>query len=281
MRFDLHCHSTASDGKLSPREVVQRVKEAELDIFSLTDHDTIAGYDQLDTLDLPFQLINGIELSCVWSGVAIHIIGLDFEREALSIQAAIARLRRAREERAVILDQKLTAKSMPNVLETARQYCSDMGQIGRPHFAQAMVDLGYVSTVNQAFDRWLGSGKIGDVKTVWPSLFEVVESINEAGGVAVLAHPLRYKMTFSKLKRLITAFKEAGGHAVEVVGQQADASKKAQLVAEVQTLDLAASGGADFHNPEWKWAQIGEIEPLPESLTPVWNLFKRTKIEVK
>jgi 3',5'-nucleoside bisphosphate phosphatase len=279
MKFDLHCHSNASDGKLSPHEVLSRVADAELDLFALTDHDTLKGYSLIKNIEKNVTLVSGIELSTVWAGVAIHIIGLDFDPEHPDILAAIAFLRNAREERAGIIDDRLAKKGMPDTLQGALRYCPDIGQVGRPHFAEYMVEKGYVKSMPEAFDKWLGNGKIGDVKTLWPTLEQTVAGIKGAGGVSVLAHPLRYDLTFSKLRRLVEAFKAAGGEGVEVVGQQAQPEQKRQLIKLIQEEGLAASGGSDFHNPDWAWAQIGKIEPLPDDITPIWSLFKHTQMK--
>lgn len=278
MKFDLHCHSTASDGKLSPQEVLAIVADSGVELFALTDHDTIQGYSAIKDQPRSFTCISGIELSTVWSGVSVHIIGLDFNPGHPAMQEAIEFLRHARAERAYIIDERLAKKGMPGTLQGALTYCPDLGQVGRPHFAEFMLQQGYVKTLNEAFDKWLGNGKIGDVKTGWPSLQQTVGWIKQAGGVAVLAHPLRYDMTFSKMRRLISAFKECGGQAVEVLGQQASPDQKNELIKLVRQEGLAGSGGSDFHNPDWAWAQIGKIEALPKDITPVWALFNHTKI---
>ena len=278
MKFDLHCHSNASDGKLPPSEVLARAAAAELSLFALTDHDTIAGYEEVAEQTHPFTLISGIELSSVWSGVSVHIIGLDFDPKHPAILQAIDGLRHAREVRAHMLDKKLAARGMPNTLQGALQFCPDIGQVGRPHFAEYMVQQGYVQSANKAFDLWLGSGKIGDIKTEWPTMESCVKSIVEAQGVAVLAHPLRYKLTFTKLRRLIDTFAEAGGEAVEVACAQSPGNLQQALCQYVAKSDLAGSGGSDFHSPDWHWAQIGRIDPIPKAIQPVWGRFKRTKV---
>ena len=279
MKFDLHCHSNASDGKLSPEALLERARDAGLSLFAITDHDTLQGYRQVADCRESFQLVSGIELSTVWSGVAIHIVGLDFDPDHPAIQAMIERLREARHERALIIDKRLADRGMPGSLQGALTHCPDIGQVGRPHFAEYLYEQGYVKSVNEAFDKWLGSGKIGDVKTGWPSIAEAVTSITDAGGVAVLAHPLRYKMTFSKLRQLLACFQEAGGQAVEVVGSSMQADKQKQLCKLVQAMQLGASGGSDFHSPDWQWAQIGRLDPLPAGIKPVWQFFQRTNIE--
>lgn len=282
MKIDLHCHSTASDGKLSPEELFHLAEQAELDYFAITDHDTTSGYRQLYKQDAvsssTVALISGIEVSTQWSGVGIHIVGLDFDAHHPAIEQLILTQRAIRESRANIIDARLAANNMQNTLAGALTYCPDIGQVGRPHFAQHMVDMGYVKNIKQAFDRWLGNGKLGDVKSQWPEISEAVDAIISAGGIAVIAHPLRYKMTFTKLRRLSEHFKEVGGQAIEVIGYQASPDKQAQLNKMVADLSLFASAGSDFHDPEWRWSQIGKIAQLPASLPPVWQLFNKSRI---
>jgi hypothetical protein len=278
MKFDLHCHSNASDGKLSPREVLSVVASSDVQLFALTDHDTVQGYTQIKDLDWPFILVSGIELSTVWSGISVHVIGLDFDPEHPAMLEAIDFLRNARAARALVIDERLAKKGMPGTLQGALGFCPDLGQVGRPHFAEFMVQQGYVQSINEAFDRWLGNGKLGDVKTGWPTLEQTIAWIKQAGGVAVLAHPLRYDLTFSKMRRLVGTFRQYGGDAIEVLGQQAQPDQKRELIKLAKAEGLAGSGGSDFHNPEWAWAQIGRIEALPDDITPVWSLFKHTKI---
>ncbi len=275
MKIDLHCHSSASDGKLSPHAVLQLAEQAELDYFALTDHDTIQGVLEILALESPVNVISGVEVSSVWMGIAVHIIGLDFDTDHPEMLSLLEKQRLVREQRALIIDKRLALHGMPNTLEGALTYCPDLGQIGRPHFAQFMVDQGFVKNHKQAFDRWLGAGKIGDVKSDWPDLNTVVAAINASNGLAVLAHPLRYKLTFTKLRRLMTAFQLSGGAAVEVVGHQVSDDKRQRLIQSVAELSLMASGGSDFHDPEWRWAQLGHIPPLPATLTPVWQKFRK------
>ena len=278
MKFDLHSHSTASDGKLAPLAVLQQVEQLGVNLFALTDHDTVSGFLQIKDAAQSVVLVSGIEFSTQWSGLSIHIVGLDFDAAHPAMSQAIAHQRQVREQRAYTIDQRLTREGMPDVLRIALNYCPDIGQIGRPHFAQAMLDLGYVKTMTHAFDKWLGSGKLGDVKSVWPDIATAVEWLHEAGGVAVLAHPLRYKLTFAKLRRLVQYFQEVGGDAVEVVAQQGKLDKQQQLVDLVVSLGLAGSGGSDFHEPDWAWAQLGKVGAMPLGIKPVWELFQHTQV---
>ncbi|MCK5881435.1 MAG: PHP domain-containing protein [Sinobacterium sp.] len=281
MQYDLHCHTTASDGRLSPDELADAVELLELDLFSLTDHDTIDGYlalKQAGRLGVVKQWVSGIEFSCVALKQTIHIVGLDFDETKPAFIQALKEQAGRRLQRGEVIHQRLLKEGLPDVYKEALAFAGSAESLGRPHFARALVDAGACATEQRAFDRWLGNGKIGDVKLHWPELAEVVSWINDAGGVAVLAHPLRYKMTFSKLRQLIDLFDKAGGEGVEVVGQQAAADKLKHLVRTVKAHNLAASGGSDFHDPNWHWAPLGRVNALPDELDPIWSRFKRTVV---
>jgi len=275
-RYDLHNHSTASDGALAPAAVLALAQAAGLDGFALTDHDTLAGFDAVrDTpLAQAVGLISGIELSTQWSGLGVHVVGLDFDADHPILRAAVASQQQVRCERGLLIAERLRKQGLPDCYEGALKYSAGgAGQLGRPHFAQYLVELGRVPTVQAAFDRWLGNGKPADIKQAWPELAQAVEWINQAGGVAVLAHPLKYKLTRTKLRRLVTHFREAGGGAIEVAvaGQQ---PLETALIAKLsQEFGLLASLGTDFHEPGLSWCQIGRLPRLPDGCTGVWTRF--------
>jgi hypothetical protein len=281
MQFDLHCHTTASDGRLTPNELADAVAALDLEVFALTDHDTIDGYAALKAegkLKAAKHWVSGIEFSCVALKQTIHIVGLDFDEQHPGFIQALQVQAQRRRERGEVIAQRLLKLGLPDVYQAALAFAGSAESLGRPHFARALVQANACKNEQQAFDRWLGNGKPGDVKLHWPDLAEVVGWINDAGGVAVLAHPLRYKMTFSKLRQLITQFDQAGGAGVEVVGQQAPADKLKHLVRTVKSHGLAASGGSDFHDPNWHWAPLGKVAALPDELDPIWSRFTRTPI---
>ncbi|MET1078462.1 MAG: PHP domain-containing protein [Pseudomonas sp.] len=278
MTVDLHCHSTASDGALAPALVVARAHERGVRLLALTDHDTLEGLEEAHAAarELGLQLINGIELSCLWGGATIHVLGYAFASQAPALQRAIAELHGGRWLRAEEIDRRLAAKGMPGALEGARAIQQALGDRGnapaRPHFADFLVQQGYVKDRAEAFRKWLGSGKLGDVKQHWPSLEQTLETLTEAGAWISLAHPMQYDFTRSKRRKLIAAFIQAGGHALEVVNGLQPAEQVGSLATLVREFGMLASVGSDFHAPS-DWSELGLYRPLPLDLPPLWARF--------
>lgn len=277
MLYDLHCHSDHSDGELSPEQLVDLARERGVTCLAITDHDTDSGYRRARLYceaesDVP-RLISGIELSCVWRKFSIHVVGLNLNVDHPPYVEALARQAQARERRAETIAHKLQKKSgLPDLLPAARRLAAG-STIGRPHFAAAMLEQGLVSDLNAAFKRYLGAGKCGDVKTEWPELAEVVQWIVEAGGVAVLAHPLKYKMTRTKLRQMLTDFGECGGRAVEVASGSSDTAEVQYVARLARELGLLASAGSDFHGRKMPWNQLGRVAAIPADNPCVWELF--------
>lgn len=272
---DLHTHSLCSDGILRPQALVSRAKMQGVTVLALTDHDSVAGIEeaQLAAQVEGIRLLPGIEFSCLWNGTGIHIVGLNIDPEHPQMQLAIARQAENRETRAVQIGEKLAKVGIPGALAGARRLAGD-AVIGRPHFAQYLIETGRVSSVNAAFKKYLGAGKIGDVKQVWPSITEATGWITAAGGVAVLAHPDKYKMTRTKLCKLIEEFVSIGGQGMEVVsGHQSPAlTRDLRLIAN--KYGLYASCGSDFHVPDQPWQELGAFGGLPDDCRPVWELWR-------
>ncbi|RJG13844.1 PHP domain-containing protein [Pseudomonas cavernicola] len=278
MNVDLHCHSTASDGALAPAVVVARAHERGVRMLALTDHDTLEGLDEarVAATALDMQLINGVELSCTWGGATIHVLGYGFAATSPALLQAIAELRDGRWLRAEEIDKRLEAKGMPGALEGARAIQQELGDSGnapaRPHFAEFLVRAGHVRDRAEAFRKWLGSGKLGDVKQHWPTLEQAVGTLREAGAWVSLAHAWQYDFTRSKRRKLIAAFIQAGGHALEVVNGMQPAEQVGSLAILAREFGLLASVGSDFHAPG-DWSELGMYRPLPDDLPPLWLRF--------
>ncbi|RLA45645.1 MAG: phosphatase [Gammaproteobacteria bacterium] len=273
MLFDLHTHSTASDGSLSPTELVQRARLAGVDVLAITDHDTVAGIAELDKETLgSLTLLPGLELSTQWGSIGVHIVGLNIQLDSSEFKDALAGQQRARYQRAGIIAEKLKKKGFPDLLPAVIK-AAGRATIGRPHFAQQLVAIDAVKTTDEAFRKYLGAGKPGDVKQLWSPLAEVIGWIRNAGGTAVLAHPDKYHLTRTKLLSLISDFKDAGGEAIEVVSGQQTTHKTRDLVTLCTQAKLLASCGSDFHQPEQRWADVGKHSALPDDCTPIWDIW--------
>lgn len=271
MLADLHCHSRCSDGQLTPTELVDRAHEMGVTMLALTDHDTTEGIPEARArADLHgMTLINGIEFSSVWNGMGIHVVGLGFDMEHPVMVKAVKDQEQRRRERAEIIAQRLEKQGMQGILAAAEAQ-ADGGQLGRPHFAHAMVEMGKVNNIGQAFKKYLGAGKPGDVKAQWPDIADVVKWIREAGGTAVLAHPDKYKMTRTKFNLLMTAFMDAGGNGIEVLGSGMERTFTQKMAKYCLDYNLYASQGSDFHGPR-PWAELGRLDSMPKGVNPVWN----------
>jgi predicted metal-dependent phosphoesterase TrpH len=272
--YDLHCHSTLSDGALSPAEVVRRAHEQGVTALALTDHDTTAGLAEAQecAAAIGIQLIPGIELSTTWNNQCFHIIGLGINPAHPPLAEATQYLQKIRFERAEKMASKLEKKHIPGALEAVIKIAGN-GMITRSHFADFLVSQFHVTTQQEAFDRYLAKGKPAYVSTPWTDLKLAINWITESGGIAVLAHPLRYQLTANWMKRLLTAFKEAGGQGIEVVTGRINADEIKRAAEYAARFDLFGSTGSDFHSPANQWVELGRLAPLPQHIRPVWELL--------
>ncbi len=272
---DLHTHTTASDGVLSPTALLERALKNGVTQLAITDHDSVAGYLAVADTEVAecLTLISGVELSTLWRGVGVHVVGLDFDARHPQMTALLAAQAQARKERALTIVEKLAKRNMPIDFSALADEVG-AANIGRPHIAAKMVEKGYVKSVNRAFSKYLGAGKIGDVNSAWCALDAGVAAIVNSGGVAVLAHPDHYKMTRTKLLALMTDFKEAGGQAIEVISGRQHKNITEKLTQIAKDKGFYASLGSDFHRPLSYAADVGELPPLPAAVKPVWDLFK-------
>lgn len=271
---DLHTHSTCSDGALSPAELVRRAYAAGVTVLALTDHDSVSGVPEAAATASAcgMTLLPGLELSTLWMKFSVHVVGLGVDIHEPGLVAGLAKQAAARGERAMAIADRLARAKRPGAYEAALALAGhDPDRISRTHFAQWLVETGAVSSMQGAFDRYLGNGKPADVPMPWMDLPSAVALIRAAGGVAVLAHPGRYPLTRTKLRTLIGLFKEAGGEALEV----ATATEKPDVVRYLGQLctqfDLEASQGSDFHGPHIPWIQLGRFPALPSECRPVWQ----------
>jgi predicted metal-dependent phosphoesterase TrpH len=270
--FDLHTHSNYSDGALSPADLVKRAIEKRVDVLAITDHDTIAACTVDAAAGQKIRLLNGVELSTRWENTGIHVVGLNFDAGNGAIQEAANRQTAARELRARQIAANLEKLGISNALEGAAAFAPG-GYLGRPQFARHIVAIGKAKNLQVAFKQYLAPGKVGDVKKTWAELAQVISWIRAANGIAVLAHPLKYSLTSSKLQRLLQAFRQLGGQGMEVVCGQQTPDQTRTMGKLCEKLGLLASCGSDFHSPETHWAELGRFQPLPGGLKPVWEAF--------
>lgn len=271
---DLHCHSTASDGALSPQAVVERALANGAGMLALTDHDSVAGLASISSDSRArLELIPGAEFSTRWESLAVHVVGLRLDLKSDALHTTLAAQTEVRQKRAVEIAQALKRAGLPDLLEAATARAGD-AVVGRPHFARELVARGLVGSMEQAFRRYLGQGRPGDVHNAWPGILSTITRIHAADGVAVLAHPLNYRLSRRQRQRLIAAFKAAGGDAVEVVSGRQDPEQTRMLARDVQAVGLAGSIGSDFHAPSQRGMDVGATGPLPAGVRPVWELFR-------
>ncbi len=273
-KYDLHCHSTASDGALSPAELVARAHQQGVTVLALTDHDTTNGLTSArqtaDTLGI--RLIPGIELSAIWEHKCFHIVGLNIDPANPTLIEGIKQQQIIRAERAEKIAHKLEKKRIPGAYEAVKASAGE-GMITRSHFADYLVANHHVKSQQEAFDKYLGRGKPAYVSTAWADMSETIRWITESGGIAILAHPLRYKLSGNWMNRALTAFKQAGGIGMEVVTGRSSLDDIQRSHFYAQKFQLLASQGSDFHSPQNEWVELGRLQPLPNGSDPVWKLL--------
>ena len=272
--YDFHCHSTASDGAFTPQDLVLRAHEKGVTTLSLTDHDTVSGLDKAkqQAHDLGMQFINGIELSANWQKHCLHIVGLGIDPTYEPLVKITDYLQTLRTERAEKMSAKLEKKQIFGAFDAVKLAAGE-GMITRTHFADFLVSQHHVDTQQEAFDRYLAQGKPAFVATIWPELHEVINWITGAGGIAVIAHPLRYKLSANWMNRLLFDFKESGGQGLEVITSRINQDEIRLVANYAKKYDLVGSVGSDFHNDTNPYVELGRIAELPATVTPVWNLL--------
>ncbi len=271
MLVDLHTHTKCSDGSLAPAELLDRAVIAGVQMLSITDHDTTdAYYDDVVKLHTRIHIIPGVEFSAQWRERSVHVLGLNITLDNCDICSGISRQHIARIERSRHIAERLLKAGFEDTLNSARKIAGH-DQVTRTHFAHALVQMGVVNDLMQAFKKYLGAGKMGDVKTDWAPLHEIVEWIRSANGVAVIAHPAKYKLTKTKLKSLVSDFKLSGGQGLEVVSGKQTPDITQHLAKLCEQYKMLASVGSDFHQPGQSWAELGNIPTLPKTCKPVWD----------
>jgi 3',5'-nucleoside bisphosphate phosphatase len=273
--FDLHCHSTRSDGVFAPAAIIARAAERGVRALALTDHDEISGLAEAREAARAcgIELIDGVEISVTWRGHTIHMVGLMIDPENAILVEGLHENRSGRDARAEQMSRQLEAVGIRDALRGAQAYVTNPELVSRTHFARYLVDSGYVGHTQAAFDRYLGDGKPGFVPHDWATLEQAVGWVLAAGGIPVLAHPGRYKLGDDAFAALLGEFKALGGMAVEVVTGSHTPDQYGVWARRAVEYGLLASIGSDFHGGRDIYRDLGELQALPSACKPVWTRF--------
>ncbi len=273
LNVDLHCHSSVSDGTLAPREVVRRAHGNGVQVLALTDHDEIGGLADAaaEAAAIGLRFVPGVEISVSWADETIHVVGLRIDPTHRPLLDGLASIRSGRDARALEMADGLARVGIQGAYDGALKYVGNPKLISRSHFARYLVEIGVCADVRQVFGSYLIQGKPGYVPHRWARLSEAVGWIRSAGGIAVLAHPARYRLDETGLWALVTEFKEAGGAGIEVYSGSHAKTDFGRFATWSRNFDLAASRGSDFHDPVESHYDLGALPPLPDSLVPIWS----------
>lgn len=275
--YDLHSHTQASDGLLSPEELVHRAVEMRVGTLAITDHDTTtaipAARAEIARAGLNLTLINGVEISTLWENHEIHIVGLNIDIEHPAMVTLLEEQKARRQARAMQIGERLEKAHIPGAWEGALRLANG-GAVTRGHFARFLIESGKASDVAGVFKKYLARGKTGYVPPQWCTIKQAIDVIHHSGGKAVVAHPGRYNLSAKWLKRLLAHFAEQGGDAMEVAQCQQAPNERTQLAAYAQQFALMASQGSDFHQP-CPWIELGRKLWLPAGVEAVWQLWEQ------
>ena len=273
LNADLHCHSVVSDGTLTPEALAARAHANGVQLWSLTDHDEIGGQQRAIAAAhaLGLDYLTGVEISVTFADVTVHIVGLGFDADDAALAQGLLATRGGRGERAQEIAAQLAQAGIAGAYEGALRYVGNPELISRTHFARHLVDVGICQDTSEVFRRFLVEGKPGYVPHRWARLGDAVRWIRQAGGMAVIAHPGRYRFTPTEQYALFSEFTQHGGQSVEVVTGSHLPSEYATYAAMAQEFGLAASRGSDFHSPDESHTDLGQLPDLPGQVTPIWQ----------
>jgi 3',5'-nucleoside bisphosphate phosphatase len=279
LNVDLHSHSLMSDGLLPPEQVAAKAAANGVAMWALTDHDELGGLAAAEAAATAagIRFIPGVEISVSWSAkpekatTTIHIVGLNVDASNATLCDGLAHTRAGRDERAARIARDLEIVGVPGALEGAKKYAINPNLLSRSHFARFLVEAGKVRDTNAAFRHYLTEGKPGYVQHEWASLAESVRWIRAAGGVAVVAHPGRYRLTDAELNQLFAEFKDLGGEGVEVVTGSHSTDQYNHFAEVARCYGFKASRGSDYHGPKESRFEPGTLPALPSDLVPVWQ----------
>jgi 3',5'-nucleoside bisphosphate phosphatase len=275
LNADLHCHSIVSDGTLTPEALAQRASANGVELWALTDHDEVGGQERAAAAAkaLGMKYLTGVEVSVTFLGQTVHILGFGFDADNAQLVQGLLQTRGGRGERAQEMSDGLAKVGIKGAYEGALKFVSNPELISRTHFARFLVESGVCKETNEVFRKYLTEGKPGFVEHRWATLKDAVTWIIQAGGMAVIAHPARYKFTPNEEFALFTEFKGFGGQGVEVVTGSHTPAEYGTYAETAKEFGLAASRGSDFHSPDESRTELGTLPYLPGHLTPVWEVL--------
>jgi hypothetical protein len=272
---DLHCHSVMSDGTLTPEDLATRAHQNGVELWSLTDHDVIGGQQRAREAanELGMKYTSGVEISVSWTGQTIHIVGIGLDSDHPVLVEGLSKTRDGRTARGKEIARQLAAVGIAGAYEGALTYAGNPELLSRTHFARFLVEKNICRTTDEVFKNYLIEGKPGYIGHVWASLKESVDWIKASGGIAIIAHPGRYRLTDLQKHELYTAFKEAGGLGIEVITGSHTPHQYEEYAKIALQYGFYASRGSDFHDPAESHIDLGTLPQLPPSLQPVWSLL--------
>ena len=273
MNIDLHCHSTASDGLLKPGELVARAAANGVEVLALTDHDDVSGLAEAraEAESKGIRFVDGVEISVTWEKTTVHIVGLQIDPEDPVLRSGLESVREGRARRAEKIGDSLEAAGIPDSLAGARHYAENPDLISRSHFARHLVKTGRAPDVKSVFQRYLVKDKPGFVEHQWASLADAVSWIRASGGIAVVAHPGRYKLSRPAMQAFLAEFRDCGGTGIEVVTGSHSPEQYLEFARIAREFGLLASRGSDYHGKGESKADLGSLPQLPGDLNPVWH----------
>jgi hypothetical protein len=273
MNADLHCHSCHSDGVLVPSALAARAAANGVELWSLTDHDTLSGLDEARNaaLECGLSFIDGVEVSVSWGGITVHVVGLGIDPSNADLAAGLTRVRSGRDARALRIADELSLLGVVEPYENAMRHAGNPSLVGRSHFARVLVEQGYAGDIHGVFRNFLVPGRPGFVDHRWTTLSQALAWIHGAGGVAVIAHPGRYRISGERIEQLFEEFHALGGRGIEVVsGSHGDAEVRT-FARLARRFGFYASRASDFHAPDESAVDLGRSAPLPDDVQPIWR----------
>lgn len=273
MNVDLHCHSNVSDGVLPPAKVAMVARQAGVDVWALTDHDEVGGIPaaRAAAAEQGMRFVTGVEISITWAGETVHIVGLQIDENNAALVQGLEQTRSGRDNRGREIAAQLAKAGIPDAYEGALKYVSNPNLMSRTHFARYIVEIGACRNTSEVFKKYLCEGKPGYVEHRWASLEQSVQWIRGAGGIAVIAHPGRYKFSDTAQGVLFDQFKQMGGAAIEVVTGSHTPDQYPEYARLANSYGFLASRGTDFHAPGEARVDFKLLPPLPGNVTPVWH----------